>query len=206
MERFPDKSRPDTEVLKLLEICLKCNEFMFDDKHYLQVQGTAMGHRYAPSYANLYMSEWERESLDKCPLKLTFYYRFLDDIIGGWEHGESAFLQFVVTLNKHHPSITVKHLLNKQSVDFLDTTIFFSDPDPSMSQKTILTRVYFKPTNTHAFLHKGSYHPKHTFKGIVKSQIICFHRISSHPSDLHNSISIGSILTSTATKASESTE
>ena len=87
---------------------------MFDDKYYLQTQGTAMGHRYfAPSYANLYMSEWERGVLINCPLKPTFYYRYLDDIIGGLEHGESAFLQFVATLNKHHPFIRVKHPLNK---------------------------------------------------------------------------------------------
>lgn len=111
---YPDRSRPDSDILKLLEICLKGNDFIFDDKHYLQVQGMAMGHRYAPSYANLYMSEWEREALNKCPLKPTFYYRYLDDIIGGWEYGESSFLRFVATLNKHHPSIKIKHLLDKQ--------------------------------------------------------------------------------------------
>lgn len=111
---YPDRLRLDSDILKLLEICLKGNDFIFDDKHYLQVQGTAMGHRYGPSYANLYMSEWEREALNKCQLKPTFYYRYLDDIIGGWEYGQSSFLQFVATLNKHHPSIKIKHLLDKQ--------------------------------------------------------------------------------------------
>lgn len=58
---YPDRLRPDSDILKLLEICLKGNDFIFDDKHYLQVQGTAMGHRYGPSYANLYMSGSGRE-------------------------------------------------------------------------------------------------------------------------------------------------
>lgn len=56
--------------------------------------------------------------------------------------------------------------------------------------KKISTKVYFKPTDCHALLHKSSYHPKHTFKGIIKSQIIRFYRISSKESDLQDSISV----------------
>jgi len=38
---------------------------------------------------------------------------------------------------------------------------------------------FFKPTDTHQLLHGSSYHPKHTTKGILKSQILRFKRISS---------------------------
>ena len=48
------------------------------------------------------------------------------------------------------------------------------------THKQLLTKIYFKDTDTHALLHKHSYHPKHTFAGIIKSQIIRFFRISSH--------------------------
>lgn len=44
----------------------------------------------------------------------------------------------------------------------------------------------FKPTDTHALLHKNSFHPKHTFKGIVKFQLICFYRICTDPRDAEN--------------------
>lgn len=67
-----------------------------------------MGQRYGPSYANIYMSEWEREALAKCPLHPLFYLRFLDDIIGAQAHGEDAFQQFVHILNTHHPSIKLR--------------------------------------------------------------------------------------------------
>lgn len=70
--RYPDAARPDTEILRLLEICLINNDFQFDSKAYLQMEGTAMGQRYAPPYANIYMSEWEREALAKCPLQPVF--------------------------------------------------------------------------------------------------------------------------------------
>jgi len=44
---------------------------------------------------------------------------------------------------------------------------------------TLQSRVYFKPTDTHQLLHKESFHPKHTTKGILKSQLIRFKRLSS---------------------------
>lgn len=42
MDRFPDPSRPNREIIQLLRIYLNNNDFIFDD-NYLQVQGTAMG-------------------------------------------------------------------------------------------------------------------------------------------------------------------
>lgn len=183
-----DAQRPDEEVLQLLELCLRCNDFEFNGNRYLQVEGTTMGHRYAPSYANLYMSEWEAGALSKCQCKPLFYLRFLDDIIGAWSHSREEFDEFISVLNNHHGSIKVKYTLDANEVNFLDTTVFFEQLNEQ--QKKILTRVYFKPTDTHALLHKASYHPKHTFRGIVKSQIIRFYRISSREIDLQKSIMI----------------
>lgn len=175
--RYPDRSRPDQEILQLLSLCLNNNDFNFNNQQYLQVSGTAMGHRYAPSYANIYMSEWEREALPKCTHQPLFFFRFLDDIIGIWTHSSQHFQDFINTLNNHHPSITVTHTINQNEINFLDTTVYFHPISPT--QKIMRTKVYFKSTDTHALLHKHSYHPKHTFQGIVKSQIIRFHRISS---------------------------
>ncbi|XP_053723021.1 uncharacterized protein LOC128764215 isoform X2 [Synchiropus splendidus] len=55
-DRFPDPSRPDRELLQLIKICLSNNDFSFNNKQYLQIHGTAMGQRFAPSYANIYMN------------------------------------------------------------------------------------------------------------------------------------------------------
>lgn len=110
---------------------------------------------------------------------------FLDDIIGAWSHGEERFSEFIDILNNHHSSIKVKYELHPAQVNFLDT-VFLEQLDPNL--KKVSTKVYFKPTDSHALLHRSSYHPKHTFKGIIKSQIIRFYRISSKNSDLHDSI------------------
>lgn len=83
--------------------------------------------------------------------------------------------------------VKVKHTLDPHEANYLDTTVVFENVDNS---KKLLTRVYFKPTDTHAVLHKTSSHPKHTFKGIINSQMIRIHRIASRETDLHNSISM----------------
>ncbi|XP_078795976.1 uncharacterized protein LOC144988835 [Oryzias latipes] len=182
--KYPNPKRPDKELLQLIELCLNNNDFLFNNQYYLQITGTAMGQRFAPSYANLYMSRWEQEALTKCPIKPTLYLRYLDDIFGIWSHSLTQFTEFFNILNNHHPSIKLKHTIDAHEINFLDTTVFFQVTNST--QYTLQTKVYFKHTDTHSLLHKTSYHPRHTFKGLIKSQIIRFHRICSNPLDFHS--------------------
>ena len=76
----PDPNRPDKEILELLKINLENNDFEFNSQWYLQTWGTSMGKKFAPSYANLFLAEWEEKALEKCVLKPSVYWRFLDDI------------------------------------------------------------------------------------------------------------------------------
>ena len=62
--------------------------------------------------------------------------------------------------------------------------------DGSQHTQTLDTKVYFKPTDTHESLHKSSYHPSHTFKGIVKSQIIRFKRMCTNEADFNEACHI----------------
>ena len=179
--KYPDNQRPDTELLELLELNLTKNDFTFDERTFLQISGTAMGKRFAPSYANIYMALWEETALAKCSHKPTHYFRFLDDIFGIWEHTIEQFEQFIQILNTHHASITVKYVTNEKQIDFLDVTVF-KGPDFNTSGKLDL-RVYFKDTDTHALLHKTSFHPNHCFAGIVKSQLLRFKRICTQTAD-----------------------
>ena len=49
----------NTSICRLLWLVLSKNNFQFNGKHYLQISGTAMGTRVAPTYANLFMSDFE---------------------------------------------------------------------------------------------------------------------------------------------------
>lgn len=180
-EKYPDPKRPDEELLKLLEINLTRNDFMFDDKFYLQIKGTAMGKKFAPAYANIFMAHWEEEALAKCKKKPACYLRYLDDIWGIWTGSETEFQEFVGILNSHDPSIKLKTEINKDSISFLDTTVF-KGPDFITTHKLDI-KLFFKSTDTHALLYKNSFHPKHTFRGIVKAQLLRFKRICTREED-----------------------
>lgn len=186
--KYPDPRRPDQELLRLLEINLTRNDFMFDGEFYLQIKGTAMGKKFAPAYANIFMANWEREALQKCPQQPACYVRYLDDIWGIWTGTKVEFEQFVKILNDHDPSIKLKHEIHEQSINFLDTTIY---KGPKFTQDHKLDmKVYFKTTDTHALLHKNSFHPRHTFRGIVKSQLLRFQRICTRPEDFWAAVKV----------------
>lgn len=178
-KQHPDPARPDKELLQLLHITLTRNDFSFNNKYYLQLCGCAMGRKYSPAYADIYLAHWERAAFTKLQYKPLIYFRYLDDIFGVWDHTEEQFHTFLDTLNAHHPKIKLKHNLQHLAVEFLDTIAFFRTSDDQT--KTLATKVYFKDTDRHALLHKSSYHPKHTYRGLIKSQLIRFHRICTLP-------------------------
>lgn len=115
------------------------------------------------------MAEWEESAFLKCSKLPLIYFRYLDDIWGIWTHSAKDFEGFVQTLNNHHPSIKLKPTLDPTEINFLDTTTF-KGLDFNRTGKLDI-KIYFKPTDSHALLQKTSFHPKHTFKGIVYSQL-----------------------------------
>lgn len=50
----PDLQRSDEEIITLLEIKMTWNDFIFSSEHFLQINGTAMGEKFAPAYANIH--------------------------------------------------------------------------------------------------------------------------------------------------------
>lgn len=48
------------DLVEFTEIVLKNNNFEFDERHFVQKLGTAIGTRMAPSYANIFMDKLER--------------------------------------------------------------------------------------------------------------------------------------------------
>lgn len=186
MEKYPDPKRPDNYILKLLEINLTRNDFEFDSKFYLQTKGTAMGKKFAPSYANIFMAYWEESALTSATKKPYAYYRFLDDIWGVWAYSKEDFVTFTDHLNTHQKSIKIKYTFDPKEVNFLDVVSY---KGPTFLETGSLDfRVYFKETDTHSLLHKRSFHPKHTFKGIIKSQLLRFKRICTQPSSFYSAV------------------
>lgn len=186
----PLQAKCNQHLLDLLEITLKNNDFEFNGDYFLQICGTAMGKSYAPGLADLYMQELDDKAChDFHPELLEFYFRFLDDVFFTWYGSMAEIKEFECFLNTLIPGIKITFNVSSESIHFLDTTIYKSYDDTT-GQCTLLTKVYFKETDTHQLVHKSSFHPKHTFRGVLKSQLLRFKRISSSVSDYDSACKI----------------
>ena len=45
-------------VIEILSLILNKNSFAFNNEHFLQIHGTAMGSSMAPTYGNIFMAIW----------------------------------------------------------------------------------------------------------------------------------------------------
>lgn len=144
LETNLDPTRPD-HVFQLIEIGLNNNDLMFNNKHFLQIKGDSHGSAICSFLGQFVHERVGTRSLGKMLQKTLICLRFLDNIFGIWTHHPSDFPTFIDTLNNHRQSIKVKHQIN-----FLDTTVLFTPS--TTTHKTIHTKVYFKPTDTHELL------------------------------------------------------
>lgn len=96
---------------------------------------------------------------------------------------------FFNILNSHHSKIKLKFNLKRDTVEFLDTRVSFTSLFDN-SKLRLATKVFFKETYRRAFLFKSSYHPQHTFCGLIKSQLLTFRRICTYPDDIHEATEI----------------
>ena len=150
-------------IINGLKIILENNTFYFDQKYYVQMKGTAMGTKMAPTYATLVLGYLEHILYNKVGEKLgdeaktylkEHWKRFLDDcfiinndLLNACElHSE---------LNNLHPSIQFTMNQSETEIPFLDILV-------QKNNETITTDLYSKPTDTHNYLDFKSCHPKHT--------------------------------------------
>ena len=160
---------PPGTMTDLLGIVLKQNYFQFADKMYHQIQGTAMGTKMAPSYANIFMAELEEELLANYPINPLLWKRYIDDILCIWPGPLSELNQFIQYLNQSHPTIKFTHESSTYSVNFLDLTIY---KGTRHATSLILDlKPYFKDTNKFQYLEYNSSHPRGTFASLVKGEL-----------------------------------
>ena len=177
------RSRPWTDVkptnaslIMLLETVLKKNNFQFNGNNYLQVGGTAMGTKLAPSYAINFMGTFEERHMYSYTLQPLIYLRYIDDIFIIWQHGEEELNKLVSHLNNCSEHIKFTSETSTEAVAFLDTLVQLQD-------NQITTDLYSKPTDSHNYLMYNSAHPQRCKDSIPYSQFLRIRRICSHIED-----------------------
>ena len=81
LNRREDQELSTDAIVNLAELVLKNNNFEFNEKHYLQKLGTAIGTKMAPAYANLFMDSLERKLLSEARVKPDIWWRYIDDFL-----------------------------------------------------------------------------------------------------------------------------
>lgn len=162
----PTPQPPTHIILRLVHLILTKNAFMFNNKFYHQIKGTAMGTKMAPTYANLFMGHLEHKLLQNSPIRPKVWKRFIDDIFCIIPNGERDAPRFIEYLNQQHTSIKFTAEFSPSTVNYLDVTVYVND------DHKLQTTLYTKPTDAHLYLHYSSHHPPHQKNSIPYSQLL----------------------------------
>jgi hypothetical protein len=116
--------RPSNDTLvKLLEMVLTKNNFIFNGKHFLQLIGTVIGTKSAPGVANHYLDWFERLFMYTYKLQPFLYVTYIDDCFLIWQHTLEELHQLVDHLNEQVPTIKFPVEASQKEVSFLDVRV-----------------------------------------------------------------------------------
>ena len=80
LEERSEKKIPSEDLVKMAEFVLKNNYFEFNSKIKKQISGTAIGTKFAPAYACIFMDKVENDFLESEAIKPWVWLRYIDDI------------------------------------------------------------------------------------------------------------------------------
>jgi hypothetical protein len=172
-----------TETLEsLLRVVLEHNVFEFNSKYYIQTNGTAIGTKMAPAYANIFMGVLEEKFLNSRETKPLAYFRFIDDIFILWDKGQENLESLIQDFGQVHPNIKFSNCISSQEMNFLDVTI-------KLENGKLSTKLYRKPTDNPSYLHYYSEHPKFLKHSIPYSLALRCRRLCTNDTDAAKSMS-----------------
>lgn len=165
---------PTDSLLRLAELVLEKNCFVFNNQFYRQIGGICMGTRMGPPYACLFMGLLEKSVLQAYTgKKPSLYLRYIDDIFCAGNMEEHEVNSFISFFGSFSPHIQVSSSIGS-SLPFLDTIT-------TIHNQHISTSLYSKTTDSHSYLHYSSQHPKKCKDNIPYSQMLRVKRICSSP-------------------------
>ncbi len=190
-------------LTELIVYTLKNQQIYWNTAYYELNQGIPTGGKHSVPLANIFLSFIFIHSLDT-DLDFKRYYveniklwnRFIDDCGGIYKGNITEFLiWFNLLINcfrkydldltcdtdSHKISDNVVTEKEFKSLTFLDLEIFKCDG-------TIHTKEHRKSTSVNKYLCVTSAHPRHTFPGIVKSQMYRIRRLCSRDSDFKDAV------------------
>ena len=103
LDKREDQTILTDSLILLAKRVLKNNVFEHNMRYFKQLQGTAIGTKFAPPYVILFMGYLEDKILSSFVEKRLVWWRYIDDIFMIWQHGEEKLKEFLKILNSCHP-------------------------------------------------------------------------------------------------------
>ena len=173
--KWMTKTRMSKErVLKLSQMCIKSNHFVFQKQNYSQTFGLAMGSPLSPLLANLFMEELEEKAQNQCQNSILFYRRYVDDCLVIAKTPEDLH-SILAVFNRIDPNGRIRLTIE----DEIDGKLPFLDCLLNRENGTLQLSVYRKPTNSGRVVHFQSAQPTSQKAGIIDSLARRCHQISS---------------------------
>ena len=133
-----------------------------------------MGPRNACSYADLAMGHIDHLANTGGCIHPTFWWRYRDDVISIWLHGQDKLTEFTDYINSLYPTIKFELVVSQDQLNVLDLTMH-------LDNGFIETDVYSKPTDSHLYLAPSSAHPSHCKNAIPFNVALRLKRNCSSP-------------------------
>lgn len=114
------------QFVEAIKMIIEKSYFRFGTKFFIQKFGLAMGNCISGFLAELVMEDLEKNVLPKLPFLLTFYKRYVDDILLAILAGKEDEVLKIFNGYDKNLQFTIEHENNK-SINFLDMTITRND-------------------------------------------------------------------------------
>lgn len=167
-------------IMALLNFATSHNYFWFGGDFFLQICGVAMGAKFAPSLANLFMARWEKEVIDTNPPKeLRLWRRYIDDVLLVWDGDMPSLENFFSQLNSNNRGISLQFEASQSRIHFLDLNIM-------VANGSLFTSTHFKETDRNAYIPLSSCHHPSWLNSVPLSQFQRIRRNCTNTSDYHS--------------------
>ena len=120
------KKIPTDDLIKMAEFVLSNNFFEFNSDIFQQISGTAIGTKFTPPYACIYMDQVEQKFLATQINQPLIWLRYIDNLFFIWTHGEKELEKFMSSFNSLTPNLNFTYESSKKDMSFLDLKVSLS--------------------------------------------------------------------------------
>ena len=115
LDKRENKNIATNDLIKMTEFVLKNNYFEFNGQVKQQISGTAIGIKFTPAYACIFMNDVESKFLETQSLQPLIWFRYIDDVFFIWTHKEEKLQLILTDLNNYNPMLNLNMSLIKDT-------------------------------------------------------------------------------------------